>query len=112
MLRVGSEGKLLDSISPEAIDELRRRAKILEVVSDHVTMKQSGSTYFGRCPFQSEQSPSFSVVPDEGFFHCFGCHEKGDVLSFVAKFQKIDIRASVEYLLNKYGIDPNLGAID
>jgi DNA primase len=67
----------------EATDEIRRRVNILDVVSPHVTLRRSGRRYVGLCPFHSEKTPSFTVDPEKGVFHCFGCHAGGDVFDFV-----------------------------
>lgn len=94
----------MSTISQDDIAEVRSRANILEVVSEHVTMKRSGTSYMGRCPFHDEKSASFSVVPDKGFFHCFGCHEKGDVYAFLMKKKGMDFPSAVRELAHKYGV--------
>ncbi|RTL37737.1 MAG: DNA primase [Candidatus Melainabacteria bacterium] len=94
----------LSTISHDDIAEVRSRANILEVVSEHVTMKRSGTSYMGRCPFHEERSASFSVVPDKGFFHCFGCHAKGDVYAFLMKIKGMDFPSAVRELAHKYGV--------
>jgi DNA primase len=101
-LMVGSA--FLSTISQDDIAEVRSRANILEVVSEHVTMKRSGINYMGRCPFHEEKSASFSVVPDKGFFHCFGCHAKGDVYAFLMKIKGMDFPTAVRELAHKYGV--------
>ncbi len=59
---------------PDAvIEEVRAASDLVDVVSDRVRLKKQGSSYVGLCPFHNEKSPSFNVVPDKGFFHCFGC---------------------------------------
>jgi DNA primase len=95
----------LTGISHDDIAEVRSRANILEVVSEHVTMKRSGqSNYMGRCPFHDEKSASFSVVPDKGFFKCFGCGEKGDVFAFLMKKKGIEFPEAVRELAHRYGV--------
>ena len=58
----------------EVKEEVRTANDIVDVVSRYVSLKKKGRTYFGLCPFHSENSPSFSVRPDQQFFYCFGCH--------------------------------------
>ena len=72
-------------IPKETIEEIKRRADIVEVISDYVNLKQAGKNYKGLCPFHSEKTPSFSVSP-EGFFYCFGCKESGNSISFIQKY--------------------------
>ena len=66
------------------VAQVRERSDILGVVASYVPLKRKGGRYWGCCPFHSEKTPSFSVVPDEGFFYCFGCHTTGDVIDFTA----------------------------
>jgi len=69
----------------EITDEIRRRVSLLDVASSHVTLRRSGRSYKGLCPFHSEKTPSFTVDPERGFFYCFGCHAGGDVFDFVMR---------------------------
>ena len=94
----------MKGVTSEVIAEVRSRANILEVVSEHVTMKRSGLNYIGRCPFHDEKSASFSVRPDKGFFHCFGCNEKGDVFAFIMKKKGLEFTDAVRELAHKYGV--------
>ena len=66
-------------IKDEDIALVRERARIDEVVSDYVTLKNAGGgSQKGLCPFHDEKSPSFHVTPSRGFFHCFGCQQGGE----------------------------------
>ena len=71
------------------IDDLRMQADILQVVQEYVSLRKSGATYKGLCPFHSEKSPSFHVNRDKGFFHCFGCGVGGDVFKFLELQEKM-----------------------
>ena len=64
------------------IDELVARADIVELISSRVPPKKNGKDYKSCCPSHNENTPSFHVVPDKGFYHCFGCQAKGNVLDF------------------------------
>ena len=66
------------------IEDLRLHANIVQIVQEHVPLKRAGTSYKGLCPFHSEKTPSFTVNPDKGFFHCFGCHASGDVFKFLS----------------------------
>ena len=77
--------------SEEVINEVRQANDIVDVISQYVHLKPSGRNYFGLCPFHSEKSPSFSVSPDKQIFHCFGCGEGGNVISFIEKIEGLRI---------------------
>ena len=62
------------SVYDDIKEEIRAANDIVDVISEYVQLKKKGKYYFGLCPFHSENSPSFSVKPDRGYFHCFGCH--------------------------------------
>jgi DNA primase len=84
---------------------VKERADLAEVVGDHVTLRSAGGGNFkGLCPFHDEKSPSFSVRPSVGSFHCFGCGEGGDVISFVMKLEHLSFAETVERLAARYNI--------
>ena len=85
-------------------ETVRNSADIVRVVSDYVSLKGSGNTLKGLCPFHSEKTPSFTVHRDKQFFHCFGCHEGGDVFKFVMVAEKIAFPQAVELVAEKCGI--------
>jgi hypothetical protein len=73
-------------IRDDDIAEVREKARIDDVVSGYVTLKRAGGgSLKGLCPFHDEKTPSFNVNPARQFFHCFGCGEGGDVISFLMK---------------------------
>jgi len=92
-------------IREEDIAEVREKARIDDVVSQYVTLKNAGGgSQKGLCPFHDEKSPSFNVNPARGFFHCFGCNESGDVISFLMKIDGLTFGETVERLADKYGV--------
>jgi DNA primase len=92
-------------IREEDIAEVREKAKIDEVVSDYVTLRPAGGgSLKGLCPFHDEKSPSFNVNPQRQVFHCFGCAEGGDVISFLMKIDGLPFGEVVERLADKYGV--------
>ena len=92
-------------IREEDIAAVRERARIDEVVSDYVTLRNAGGgSMKGLCPFHDEKSPSFHVTPSRGFFHCFGCSEGGDVIDFLQKIDGLGFAESVERLADKFGV--------
>lgn len=96
-------GRLSDAI----VDRIRERAAegIVDIVSETVALKPSGNGAMkGLCPFHDERTPSFNVNVSTGRYHCFGCGEDGDGISFVQETNGGDFRWAVEYLADKYGI--------
>jgi DNA primase len=90
-------------IRREDIDGLRSQADIVTVVSDHTQLKRAGSRMKGLCPFHSEKTPSFTVDPGQGFWHCFGCGEGGDVYDFLQRIQGLSFTEAVEQLARRTG---------
>jgi DNA primase len=93
-------------IRAEDITAVKERTSIEDVVRDHVTLRPAGvGSLKGLCPFHDEKSPSFTVRPAVGSYHCFGCGEGGDVLSFVQKVEHLSFTESVERLAAKLGLE-------
>lgn len=89
-------------VVPEDIEKIRSMANLYDIVSDDVMLKQSGSQYMGLCPFHDEKTPSFSVNPSNGYWHCFGCGKSGDVFNYVEERDGIDFREALELLADRY----------
>ena len=85
-------------------DELRERLSIVDVVGKRVPLVKKGQNYWGCCPFHNEKTPSFSVNEEKGFYHCFGCGEHGDIISFTMKSNNMDFRAAIGELANMAGL--------
>ncbi|ALE91618.1 DNA primase [Arthrobacter alpinus] len=93
-------------IKREDIDEVRTRTDLKEIVDAYVTLKSAGiGSFKGLCPFHDERSPSFHVRPQMGYFHCFGCQESGDVISFIQKMDHIPFSEAVEKLASRIGFE-------
>ena len=91
---------------PESlIDEIRYKNDIVEVIGENVTLKKAGRRYTGLCPFHSEKSPSFSVDADKQLYYCFGCHEAGNVFTFVQKINNYTFPEAVKYLADRAHIE-------
>ena len=86
------------------IDDLRMQADLVQVVQEYVSLRKTGATYKGLCPFHSEKTPSFHVNRDKGFFHCFGCGVGGDVFKFVELQEKMGFQDAVRHLASKFGV--------
>ncbi len=94
-------------IRDESIQLVRERAAIDQVIAEAgVSLKSAGGGRLkGLCPFHDEKSPSFSVNPDVGYYHCFGCGESGNVISFVTKHDHMSFPEAVEHLARRYNVD-------
>lgn len=93
-------------IHKEDIEKVRNAADLHEIVSATVALKPSGiGSYVGLCPFHDEKTPSFSVRPAMGVWHCFGCGRSGDVFKYVEEQENIDFREAVELLADRYHIE-------
>ncbi|MCL2795858.1 MAG: DNA primase [Microbacteriaceae bacterium] len=86
------------------IDEVKSRTNIADVIGDYVALKPAGvGSMKGLCPFHDERSPSFNVRPQVGFYHCFGCGESGDVVTFLQKMDHLPFAEAVERLAARVG---------
>ena len=84
---------------------VKQQADIVKVIEGYIRLRKAGAqNYTGLCPFHKEKSPSFSVHAVRQFYHCFGCHESGDVFSFVAKIEKVGFPEAVRIVAGKCGI--------
>jgi len=93
------------SIVRDDIDAVRERTRIEEIVGERVALKSGGvGSLKGLCPFHDEKTPSFHVRPGIGRWHCFGCGEGGDVISFLMKADGLPFAEAVEYLAGRAGI--------
>ena len=91
-------------IRDEDIAYIRDRSPIDEVVGDYVQLKSAGGgAKKGLCPFHDEKSPSFTVTPSKGFFHCFGCQTGGDVIAFLMKIDHLTFTETIERLADRLG---------
>jgi len=90
---------------PFFLEELRRRVSLANVVSRRVKLLRRGREFTGLCPFHKEKTPSFSVVEDKGFFHCFGCGAHGDVISFAMQTGNLSFPEAVEQLAREAGLE-------
>jgi DNA primase len=87
-----------------AIDEVKQKTDIIDIISQHVTLTKAGRTFRALCPFHSEKHPSFYVYPEQQSWHCFGCNTGGDAFSFIMKKQNIDFGEALKQLAQKTGV--------
>ena len=86
------------NITPEFLEELRSRVPVSEIVSRRVALHKHGREFKGLCPFHNEKTPSFTVVDDKNFYHCFGCGAHGDVITFTMETDGLSFPEAVERL--------------
>lgn len=88
----------------DAKDEIRERLDLVEIIGQYVALRRSGQRFLGLCPFHQEKTPSFSVDPERGFWHCFGCGEGGDLFSFVMRQEGVDFAEALRMLARRAGV--------
>lgn len=87
------------------ISEIKNSVNIVDVIGEVVKLTKSGRNYLGLCPFHQEKTPSFNVIEDKQFFHCFGCGKSGDVFKFLEEYRQITFMESVKILSERIGMD-------
>jgi DNA primase len=103
----------LGRIADEIIQEIRDRVDIVDLVGRHVTLKKSGRNYVGLCPFHGEKTASFNVNSERQSFYCFGCHEGGNVFTFLMHVENLTFPEAVRTLGRECGIEvPESGGGD
>ncbi len=91
-------------LHPDTIEEVKLRADIIDVVSEHVVLRKRGKDYLGLCPFHDEKSPSFSISPTKQMYYCFGCNAGGDAITFLKEFGKRSFSEVILDLARRYQI--------
>lgn len=91
-------------IAPELVREVKARVDIAGLVARAVELRRHGRELTGLCPFHNEKSPSFTVVPAKGFFHCFGCGAHGDAVGFVMRHERVGYAEAVARLAGELGL--------
>jgi DNA primase len=92
-------------IPEDKIAEIRERTDIVALIGDYVRLKKTGASYKGLCPFHDEKTPSFHVMPDRHFFHCFGCHASGDVIRFYMQVEALTFPEACDRLAERAGVE-------
>src|SRR5947209_2271806 len=86
------------------IDDLRRQADIVRIISDYVQLKKKGTNWMACCPFHGEKTPSFSVSPSKDIYYCFGCGKGGSVFNFVMEIEGVPFPEAVKTVAEKSGV--------
>jgi DNA primase len=91
-------------LHPDTIEQVKQRADIVDVVSEHVVLKKQGKDFVGLCPFHDDKSPSFSVSPSKQFYYCFSCGAGGNAIKFLMELGKRNFSEVVLELARKYQV--------
>lgn len=92
-------------IPPETLDQIVARVDSAEVVGRYVQLKRQGREFVGLCPFHSERTPSFSVNPEKGLWHCYGCGEGGSIFRFIEKIEGLSFLEAAKKLGGEAGVE-------
>lgn len=85
-------------------EQIKEKLSIVDVISSYIKVEKAGINFKARCPFHNEKTPSFFISPTRQSFYCFGCGEKGDIFSFVEKFEGLDFRGALQTLADRAGV--------
>jgi DNA primase len=91
-------------IKDTSVDAVKLAADMVEVVGARTQLRRSGARWSGRCPFHDERTASFSVSPEKGLYHCFGCGAGGDLIKFVQETEGVDFAGAVEWLADRFNV--------
>ena len=91
-------------LKDESVDAVKAAANIVDLVEAKTRLRKVGGRYTGLCPFHEERTPSFSVSPDRGTYHCFGCGVGGDAISFVRETEGLDFVGAIEWLADRFHV--------
>jgi DNA primase len=92
-------------IKDTSVDAVKAAANIVDLVEARTRLRKVGGRYTGLCPFHQEKTPSFSVSPDRGTYHCFGCGVGGDAISFVRETEGLDFVGAIEWLADRFNVE-------
>src|SRR5919204_2504020 len=91
-------------IKDSSVEAVKAAVDIVAVVEGRTRLRKQGASLKGLCPFHQEKTPSFSVMPDRGTYHCFGCGEGGDAIDFVEKTEGVDFVGAIEWLADRFNV--------
>ena len=89
----------------EWLAEKKKKNDLVSIASNYLQLQQKGKNFWACCPFHNEKTPSFTINNEEGFYHCFGCKESGDVIKFVEKMENVDFMDAVKILADRVGME-------
>src|SRR5207248_7405623 len=95
---------LMARIKDTSVEAVKNAADIVALVEARTRLRKVGGRFTGLCPFHQEKTPSFSVSPDRGTYHCFGCGAGGDAISFVQETEGVDFVGAIESLADRFNV--------
>ncbi|WP_319606985.1 DNA primase [Streptococcus anginosus] len=90
-------------IDKEIISDIKNSVNIVEIIGEVVALTKAGRNYLGLCPFHGEKTPSFNVVEEKQFYHCFGCGKSGDVFKFIEEYRGVSFMDAVQIVADRAG---------
>ena len=90
-------------IDKEIISDIKNSVNIVEIIGEVVALTKAGRNYLGLCPFHGEKTPSFNVVEEKQFYHCFGCGKSGDVFKFIEDYRSVSFMDAVQIVADRAG---------
>lgn len=91
-------------VDKQLISEIKNSVNIVDVIGEVVQLTKAGRNFLGLCPFHGEKTPSFNVVEDKQFYHCFGCGKSGDVFKFIEDYRGVSFMEAVQIVGDQVGI--------
>ncbi|HEV8308293.1 MAG TPA: DNA primase [Methylomirabilota bacterium] len=91
-------------VPSDVLDDIRTRVDLVDLIGSYVPLKRAGERWKGLCPFHQEKTPSFTVNPKLGIFHCFGCHAGGDAFEFLKRHDRLEFPEAVRLLAERTGV--------
>ena len=91
-------------IKDQSVEAVKGAVDLVEVISARTSLRRSGARFTGLCPFHDERTPSFSVSPEKGTYHCFGCKRGGDAITFVEETEGVDFVGAIEWLAQRFNV--------
>ena len=96
--------EVLSMVDKRLIEEIKNNTNIVEIIGEVISLQKSGRNFLGLCPFHGEKTPSFNVVEDKQFYHCFGCGRSGDVFKFIEEYQQVSFTDADRILAERLGV--------
>ena len=91
-------------VTDNEIEQIRKSANIIDIISSYIPLTQKGKNYFGVCPFHEDHSPSMSVSEEKQIYKCFSCGAAGNVFTFVSQYENVKFLEAVKIVADKCGI--------
>lgn len=91
-------------LDKETISQIKQKTNIVDIIGEIVALSKTGHNHLGLCPFHKEKTPSFNVIEDKQFYHCFGCGKSGDVFKFLEDYRQIPFKEAAAVLAERLGM--------